>query len=233
MADKTVVPVGGADVPALIGVPAGDGLFPGIVVTHHGPGLDGFTGDLIDKLAAAGFAAVGVNYYHRGPDEGPIPERVAGLEDENIITDISASAEYLAGRGDVDGGRLGIAGHCLGGRNSLLGAAATGHFSACAVFYGGNIMAGRGREAPTPFDLIGDIRCPVIGFFGNDDDNPSPKDVDRIDAEMDRLEIEHTFYRYDGAGHAFQNFTAEERYRPEASDDAQAKLIGFMSGALK
>ena len=142
MADKTVVSVDGADVPALIGVPAGEGLFPGMVVTHHGPGLDAFTEDFIDNLAAAGFAAVGVNYYHRGPDEGPIPERVAGLKDEQILVDISASAAYLQGRGDVDGGRLGIAGHCLGGRNSLLGAAATDHFSACAVFYGGNICAG-------------------------------------------------------------------------------------------
>ena len=173
------------------------------------------------------------HFFHRAPSDIPIPDKVATLKDPEILDDIDAGVSALKNYGHVDDQHLAILGHCLGGRSSLLGAVAMDHFKACAVFYGGNIMLGRGREGPTPFDLIGDIGCPVIGFFGSDDDNPSPKDVDKIDAEMDRLEIEHTFYRYDGAGHAFQNFVAEERYCQDACDDAQAKLIASLERELK
>ena len=86
-------------------------------------------------------------------------------------------------------------------------------------------MVGRGREAPTPYQLIDALHCPVAGFFGNEDDNPSPADVDKIDAEMTRLGVEHEFHRYDDAGHAFQNFVAAERYRANASDDAHQRLL--------
>ena len=41
------------------------------------------------------------------------------------------------------------------------------------------------------------------------------------------------FHRYDGAGHAFQNFTSEERYRKEASDDAWARVLVFFAEHLK
>ena len=43
------------------------------------------------------------------------------------------------------------------------------------------MMSRWGVGAATPFELIGQIRCPVYGFFGNLDVNPSPGDVDRFD----------------------------------------------------
>lgn len=228
MARKEQIVIEGSTAEMFVGEPSGSGPFPGIVVTHHGPGLDDFTADFIDKLAAEGFLAAAPHFYHRRPEAEERGEKIGHLDDLQIITDIRATVEYLKSRSDVDGQRLAIAGHCLGGRNSLLGAEALQDFSACAVFYGGNIMVGRGRTAPTPFDLIGDLNCPVIAFFGNDDDNPSPDDANRIDAEMSRLDKPHTFHRYDGTGHAFQNFMAEDRFRPESSADAQRKLTAFL-----
>ncbi len=233
MAKQINISMSGKETEALVAVPGQGGPFPGVLVCYHGPGLDAFTENVLDRLAEAGYVALAPHFFHRAPSDIPIPEKVATLNDPEILDDINVGVTELQTYSQVDVQRLAILGHCLGGRNSLLGAAATDHFSACAVFYGGNIMAGRGREAPTPFDLIGDINCPVIGFFGNDDDNPSPEDVDKIDAEMDRLDIEHTFHRYEGAGHAFQNFVAEERYRPKASEDAQEKLIDLFDSVLK
>ena len=43
----------------------------------------------------------------------------------------------------------------------------------------------------------------------------------------------YEFHRYDGAGHAFQNFANEERYREDASEDAWAKAIAFLDRHLK
>ena len=94
-------------------------------------------------------------------------------------------------------------------------------------------MKGWGEGNPPPIELSGNIRCPVIGFFGNDDENPSPEDVTRIDDEFTEHGIAHTFHAYDGAGHAFQNFLNEAGYREEATKDSQAKLLAFLAKTLK
>src|SRR5207244_5329773 len=98
---------------------------------------------------------------------------------------------------------------------------------AAGVFYGGNIMKPWG-EGPAPFDLTKAIAAPMIGFFGLDDTNPSPADVDTIDAELSRHGKAHEFHRYESAGHAFLNFTNAERYRPSQAKDAWEKMLTFL-----
>ena len=44
--------------------------------------------------------------------------------------------------------------------------------------------------------------------------------------------VTHEFHRYDGAGHAFQNFPSPERYREAQSEDAWAKVLDFMKARL-
>ena len=94
-------------------------------------------------------------------------------------------------------------------------------------------MKGWGAGNPPPIELSGDIKCPVIGFFGNDDENPSPGDVDRIATEFSEHGIAHKFHAYDGAGHAFQNFLNEASYREDATKDSQSKLLAFLAETLK
>ncbi|MDP7668733.1 MAG: dienelactone hydrolase family protein, partial [Rhodospirillales bacterium] len=103
---------------------------------------------------------------------------------------------------------------------------------ACAVFYGDRIKSPMGPSTPPAIDLAGNIKCPVIGLFGNDDQNPSPEDVDDYDAALTAAGVPHAFHRYDGAGHAFQSFTNEELYRPDASEDAWGKVLAFLNEAL-
>ena len=62
---------------------------------------------------------------------------------------------------------------------------------------------------------------------------PSPADVDDIDAALTGARIEHEFHRYDGAGHGFQDFVNEERYRKDATEDSWAKVMAFFERRLK
>ncbi|MDD9929656.1 MAG: dienelactone hydrolase family protein, partial [Rhodospirillaceae bacterium] len=101
------------------------------------------------------------------------------------------------------------------------------------TLYGGRIKLGMGDGAIAPIDLCGRMACPVMGIFGNEDANPSPADVDDLDAALTKAGVAHEFHRYDGAGHGFQDFCNEERYRREASDDAWDKLLGFLDANLK
>ena len=71
--------------------------------------------------------------------------------------------------------------------------------------------------------LAPNIKCPVIGFFGNEDQNPSPEDVNDYRRALTDVGVEHEFHRYDYAGHAFQSFNIEEKY----SEDAWTKVLDF------
>ena len=127
------------------------------------------------------------------------------LKDNEVIAEIAAAADYALSRPDLDRSRFFIAGHCMGGRLSFLGAATKPVFTACVAYYGGGMMTHWGEGTPTPFELIKNIRCPVYGFFGDLDTNPSPADVNRFEAELKQYGIPHVFHRYPKAGHGFQN----------------------------
>jgi carboxymethylenebutenolidase len=118
----------------------------------------------------------------------------------------------------------------MGGRVAYLMAAASDAFSVSIVFWGGNIMVPWG-SGPAPFDITADISCPVLGLFGEDDSNPNPADVAKIDAEMRRLGKAHEFHSYPGAGHAFMN-ESRPSYRAEVSADAWKRAVDFFNKHL-
>lgn len=231
MAQTETLTVGGSAMPVYVDAPAAPGPHPGVVVTHHRGALDDFTRKFVEDLAAAGYIAAAPLFYHRRPDGEETMQSMAALNDAELIADIGATADYLQGRADHRAGALGIVGHCMGGRCAFLGASANGAFTACGIFYGGNIFKPWGEGNPAPITRVEQIGCPVIGFFGNEDENPSPDDVAKIDAAMTEHGIDHEFHAYDGAGHAFQNFLGPN-YREEQSRDAQEKLLAFFRRTL-
>ena len=88
-------------------------------------------------------------------------------------------------------------------------------------------------SGPAPIELADHIKCPVLGIFGNEDQNPSPEDVNDYEAALDTAGVANEIHRYDGAGHGFQDHTNDGRYRKEQAEDAWEKAIGFFDGLLK
>jgi carboxymethylenebutenolidase len=207
MARWETIRVDGQPMRVYVAAPDGGEAAPGVVVIMHGPGLERFMEDRVEELARQGYAAACPDLYHRQPqdDGADMMTRVGRLRDAEIIADVDAAIAYL--------------------RRPTT-------WKAAGVFYGGNIMKPWG-DGPAPFDLTKSIACPVIGFFGLDDTNPSPADVDKIDAELTRHGKAHEFHRYAGAGHAFLNFANAERYRPDQAKDAWSKMLGFLSRHVK
>ena len=215
-----------------------DGPGPGLVLAQHIPightGIenDEFTLTTARRFAANGFYVVAPFVFHWWPKSDPIEVKRDGFRDDWTVLDLEAAFDVLAGQRGVDGNRLGIVGHCWGGRIAWLGAAHIANCQAAAMFYGGRILTAMGDGAPRAIDLAPRINCPVAGFFGNDDTNPSPSDVHAISQALNAAGVTHEFHRYDGAGHAFQNFPSPERYREAASEDAWTKVIEFFIRTL-
>lgn len=234
MARMDTIQVDGQPMNVYVDAPTGGGPRPGVAVMIHGPGLDRFIKTYVEDLARHGYVAVSPDLFHRQPDDGTeTMTRIKRLRDREIIADVDAAVAHLRALPDAQVGPLAVLGFCMGGRHTyLLAGARPANWQAAGVFYGGNIMEPCG-EGPSPFDLTAQIACPVLGLFGADDKNPSPDDVKKIDARLTEHGKPHEFHTYEGAGHAFLNFSNPERHRPAQAADAWQKMLAFLDRHLK
>lgn len=113
---------------------------------------------------------------------------------------------------------------------AYLMAAADPDLKASVMYYGGNIMEPWGDD-PSPFERTAEIRCPIQGHFGEEDENPSPVDMRKFDSELTRLGKFHQFYSYAGAGHAFANLGGP-KYRAHAAQASWPRTFDFFARYL-
>lgn len=236
MHEVTTVDVLGSPMEVFLFKPKGHGPHPGIVLAQHIPvghtGIenDEFTLRAAERFRDNGFFVAVPFIFHWWPKDAAIDVKRSGSRDDWMAADMHAAFNVLATRPDV--GHIGIAGHCWGGRVAWVGAMTIADLRACAMFYGGRIKIAMGAGSRPPIEFAANIRCPVAGFFGMDDQNPTPADVDDYSAALTKAGVPHTFHRYEGAGHAFQNFPSPERYRHAISEDAWEKVLAFFKQHL-
>ena len=211
-----------------VAVPAGEAPFPAVMVIQHAGGVDAFVQEMCGRFAAAGYVAIAPELYHRqDPDSGEdMLTRMGRLRDVEVVSDVNAAIEHAARMPEVAPDRIGIAGFCMGGRVAYLIATHVPSLRAAVVFYGGNIMIPWG-EGEAPFDRSERIACPILGLFGEQDTNPSPADVAKLDAELTKLGKPHDFHSYAGVGHAFMVST-RPGYRQDVADEAWGECMAWL-----
>ena len=220
---------------AYMSLPDSPGPHPGVIVIPGGRGLGNFTPDFARRLAAAGYAAIAPNLYHRDDptvqDESPFA-KVGRLRDDTVIKDVNTTIKHLSTLPLVQGDRIGIVGFCMGGRVAYLIATVNPVIKAAGLFYPWHIMEPWG-EGPSPWDCTPSLNCPAVGFFGEDDQLSTIEEAKRIDAELTRHGKFHEFHYYPGAPHAFMDNTSPQSYRPEASRDSWEKLLDWFEKYLR
>ncbi len=118
----------------------------------------------------------------------------------------------------------------MGGRVAYMMVAESVAFKAAVAFYGGTTpFRGNG---PTPFERLPSTHCPVLGFFGEEDANPSPEDMKRLDAECTREGKIHEFHSFPGAGHAYMDPNST-RYHKAAAEASWPITLAFLEKYLK
>lgn len=202
---------------------------PGVLVCMHGPGVDEFIQDICERLAAHGVAALAPDLYHRQPE--PRVEPWTKVKDTEALRDMAHAVQALKDLAGADPERVGVIGFCMGGRLAFLQAANNPELRAAVMFHGGNILVAR-DGLPSPFEQAKNIQAPVLGLFGAEDKNPSPSDIQKIDAELTRLGKAHEFHSYAGAGHAFLNFTRPEVFREAQAKEAWATCLAWLDRCL-
>ncbi len=214
--------------------PLGPGPFPNVIVVHHMPGWDDATKEIARRFAHYGYNAICPNLYHREgpgePDEVAAVARAAGgVPDDRFIGDARGAMEYLREL-PYSNGKVGMIGFCSGGRQTYLAACRIPELDAAVDCWGGRVIAPADqlteRQPVAPIDYTADMSCPMLGIFGNEDQSPTPEDVDRTEEELKKHGKDYEFHRYDGAGHGF--FAVDRpSYRPVQATEAWGEVLRF------
>jgi len=216
--------------------PLGAGPFPGVVLIHHMPGWDWWIKEATRTLAYRGFATISPHLYFRnGPgspdDIGARVRAAGGVADDQVVGDVKGAIAYLRAQPNANG-KVGVIGFCSGGRHAYLCGCKLSEIGAVVDCWGGNVVvddksALNDKRPVAPIDLTDGLRVPLIGLFGNDDENPNRDQVNRTEAVLKKLGKSYEFHRYDNAGHAFFN-TTRVAYRPEPAADGWTKVFAFL-----
>ncbi|MEE8442150.1 MAG: dienelactone hydrolase family protein [Dehalococcoidia bacterium] len=219
--------------------PLGPGPFPAVVVIHHAPGWDEETKEFTRKFAAYGYIAFCPNLYYREGPATPVEATAivrgsGGVPDDRCIGDIDGAVRYLRSLLSSNG-KVGVIGHCSGGRQVYLVACNIPSLDAAVDCYGGRVVATPEQITPiqpvAPIEMSENLACPLLGLFGLDDLSPSADDVVQTEAVLKRLGKTYEFHSYPGAGHSF--FSAgSQAYRQEAATEGWGHIFRWFGQYL-
>ena len=229
---------GGDDIEAYLARPVDRTGFGSVVVLHHMPGYDEPSKEITRRFASRGYAALMPNLHYRdapgaSPDDAAAASRAnGGVPDDRLVGDVSAAVSYVKAL-DGANGKVGVIGYCSGGRQSFLVACKLPLDAAVDCYGAAIVRAPEGLPVKmTPIvGLAGDLSCPLLGLFGEEDKYPAPEETAELSAELTRLGKEHEFHTYPDAGHSFFSVNRSS-YRPEAASEGWERIWEFYGRLL-
>jgi carboxymethylenebutenolidase len=197
---------------------------PGVVLIQEWWGLQGQVRAVCDRLAGAGFRALAPDLYGGKVvpyHDAPAARAAMAALDFKAATSqaVRGAVRHLAGQG----AKVGLAGFCMGGAVTLIGAVHIPELSAAVCFYGLPP-----EEAARPED----VRVPLQCHFAADDDWCTPDKVDALEKRLRAAGKTFELYRYPGH-HAFMNSDRKEVHDPEAAKVAWDRCLAFLGQHLR
>lgn len=225
------VNVEGGDMPVYFAKPANSEKPPIILVAMEIFGLHEYIKDVTRRLGKLGALAVAPDYYFRLGNLAGISEiktlmpLVNSKPDAELLSDLDAAVGWAEAQGG-DRNRIGIIGFCRGGRTVWEYCAASGDVKAGVAFYGSlNDPAAQKAIWPqSPLELAPEMKAPVLGLYGADDQGIPPEQVEQMKAALAAAGKASEIKIYPGAGHGFH---ADYRpsYNKAVADDAWLQLV--------
>jgi carboxymethylenebutenolidase len=215
------------------GAAAGGGQYPAVLLMHERYGLVKHTRDLAERFAGDGFVCLAPDFFHKHPDQAALHHGDVGyaLRDDEAIQFLDSAMAELHGLPQVDPERIAVKGVCQTGRHPLVFAAERKNIAAALVWYGA--ANAREWEASERYhkpldDVLAQLKCPVLGIFGEADHLISLADVRRFRDSLERHDKSFTIKIFAGAPHGWLNDTMPGRYRRDAAEAAWALQLEFL-----
>ena len=220
--------------------PLGPGPFPGVVLIHHMPGWDEWYRETTRRFAHHGYLAVSPNIYYRfghgSPDDVAAKVRGSGgVADDMVVGDVEGSVRFLKSLPQCNR-RVGVFGTCSGGRHAFLAACRLKGLDAAVDCWGGRVVMSKEELTPrqpvAPIDYTKELSCPLLGLFGEEDQNPTSQQVGLLEQELKKYGKTYEFHVYLKAGHGFFYYD-RSAYRQEQAVDGWKKLFVFFEKYLR
>lgn len=178
----------------VIGVPAGDGPWPAVVMVHEAFGITDIMRRQIVRLASAGYLVLMPDLFTDGGPRKCLRATFRALMagEGRAFDDIEAARRALLARADCSGA-IGVLGFCMGGGFALM--ASTRGFDVASVNYG---------RLPKEIDDVLAGACPIVASYGGIDKS-LPDAAAKLTASLDRIGVPHDVKEYPDAGHSFLN----------------------------
>ncbi|MGH2493919.1 MAG: dienelactone hydrolase family protein [Ktedonobacteraceae bacterium] len=198
--------------------PAGDGLFPGIVVIHEAFGLNENIKDVTRRFATIGYMALAVDLFSGRNTVLCMFRLIGGMQFNSLkhegIRDLKAGLSFLLEQPGLDHEHVGAIGFCMGGSLAIAWASADNRLKAIAPFYGMN---------PRPLQAV-ERMCPVVGSYPDKDFTTAHGK--KLDVELDRYNTPHDIKIYPDSKHSFFNDKGRA-YNAVAAEDAWTRIQSF------
>jgi carboxymethylenebutenolidase len=82
-----------------------------------------------------------------------------------------------------------------------------------------------------PIDYTPQLSCPILGLFGEEDHNPTPEQVTKLEEVLRAHGKAYEFHMYPEAGHGFFYYD-RSAYRPRQAVDGWEKIFTFLETHL-
>jgi carboxymethylenebutenolidase len=181
---------------------------PGIVLLQEIFGVNDYIKGSAAKLAALGYVVLCPDVFWRIEPNVALPHTEASLatafgyvsqfDAAQGIADCCAALAHLRTLSEVDDGRAGVMGFCLGG-SLAYGVATHGDPDTAVSYYGSGIA--------DSLDEADRITCPILLHFGGNDAYIPSDQIERIQARLGSRPGVEIRVQVD-AGHAFDNYEA-------------------------
>ncbi|MFI7002433.1 dienelactone hydrolase family protein [Nocardia sp. NPDC050175] len=212
------LPDGTAD--AYFAHPDDGAAHPGLLFYPDALGLRPWLREMVETIAAHGFAVLAPNVFYRSghapvvpvPDFsepnamgeffvalGPMRE---ALTPDKAMQDAHGYLAWLSASELVAPGALATTGYCMGGRLALRTAATFGDQVAAAASFHGGFLAADDRP-DSPHHTAADITAELFTAHADHDSSMPAEDITRLEQALDKAGVRYTSVVYPDAQHGF------------------------------
>jgi len=236
---ESKVPSGSFQVPIYEARPVAAGQYPVVLVIPEVWGMHEHIKDVTRRFAREGFLGITFEPYAREggtlqlPDQAEVMRVANSVPDAQAMGDLDAVAAYAKQHTSARADRIGVTGFCRGGMYTLLYAAHNKEMKAAVPWYGPiKPVKTPGIRTVGPLDVAAQIKCPVLGLYGEADQGIPVADVKEMEAALKAAGTTAEFVIYPGAPHAF-NADYRPSYRPAAAKDGWSRCVAWFTKYLK